>query len=554
MRSREVTDKEEDLTQARIRKLKSWSPVWIVPIITVLIGAWILFYHFSHQGPEVTLITSNAEGIEAGKTKIKSRSVDVGVVESVSLSENLGQVIIKARLNDGMERLLHKDTAFWVVKPQIGREGVSGLSTLLSGVFIELQPGTEDGEENRFSLLDAPPLASPDAKGIRLILTSDKAGRLTPGDPVLFRGYRVGSVEAGTFDPTSRLVRYQIFVKAPYDALLTTNVRFWKDSGVTFDMSSQGIRVEVASLSTLFGAGVSFDVPKGWELGNPVKEKEIFTLYDSEKNIQNALYTEHTDFLLFFSDSVRGLQPGAPVEFRGIRVGTVAKVPFSIEGIKQRIDNDFRIPVLIHIEPGRFVKELGNGLNTDKELKETIARGLRATLKSGNLLTGALFIDLDFFANEKPWEGPYEIAGYKTLPTVSGGLAQIQQKVIMALDKINDMPIEPVFVQATQTLEESRKTIKTAQKTMDELNRILASKEAQGLPKDIQNTLHELNRSMRGIQPGSPAYSQLMDNMQRLDQVLRELQPILQTLNNKSNALVFEAEAVKDPEPKKAPN
>ncbi|KLU16240.1 MULTISPECIES: intermembrane transport protein PqiB [Xenorhabdus] len=549
-----MTDKEEDLTQARIRKLKSWSPVWIVPIITVLIGAWILFYHFSHQGPEVTLITSNAEGIEAGKTKIKSRSVDVGVVENVSLSENLGQVIIKARLNDGMSRLLRTDTAFWVVKPQIGREGVSGLSTLLSGVFIELQPGTQGEEESRFSLLDAPPLASPDAKGIRLILTSEKAGRLTLGDPVLFRGYRVGSVEAGTFDPTSRLVRYQIFVKSPYDALLTTNVRFWKDSGVTFDMSSQGIRVEVTSLSTLFGGGVSFDVPKGWELGNSVKEKEVFRLYDSEKSIQNALYAEHTDFLLFFSDSVRGLQPGAPVEFRGIRVGTVARVPFYSEDIKQRIDNDFRIPVLIHVEPGRFVKELGNGFNTDNELKETIARGLRATLKPGNLLTGALFIDLDFFTNEKPWKGPYEISGYKILPTVSSGLAQIQQKVITVLDKINNMPIEPVLVQATQTLKESQTAIKTAQKTMDELNRVLASKEAQELPKDIQNTLNELNRSMQGIQPGSPAYSQLMDNMQQLEQVLRELQPVLKTLNNKSNALVFEAEAIKDPEPKKAPD
>nr|WP_200897745.1 MULTISPECIES: intermembrane transport protein PqiB [Xenorhabdus] len=554
MRSYKVTDKEEDLTQARIRKLKSWSPVWIVPIITVLIGAWILFYHFSHQGPEVTLITSNAEGIEAGKTKIKSRSVDVGVVENVSLSENLGQVIIKARLNDGMSRLLRTDTAFWVVKPQIGREGVSGLSTLLSGVFIELQPGTQGEEESRFSLLDAPPLASPDAKGIRLILTSEKAGRLTLGDPVLFRGYRVGSVEAGTFDPTSRLVRYQIFVKSPYDALLTTNVRFWKDSGVTFDMSSQGIRVEVTSLSTLFGGGVSFDVPKGWELGNSVKEKEVFRLYDSEKSIQNALYAEHTDFLLFFSDSVRGLQPGAPVEFRGIRVGTVARVPFYSEDIKQRIDNDFRIPVLIHVEPGRFVKELGNGFNTDNELKETIARGLRATLKPGNLLTGALFIDLDFFTNEKPWKGPYEISGYKILPTVSSGLAQIQQKVITVLDKINNMPIEPVLVQATQTLKESQTAIKTAQKTMDELNRVLASKEAQELPKDIQNTLNELNRSMQGIQPGSPAYSQLMDNMQQLEQVLRELQPVLKTLNNKSNALVFEAEAIKDPEPKKAPD
>ncbi|WP_340622045.1 intermembrane transport protein PqiB [Xenorhabdus siamensis] len=549
-----MTDKEEKLTQARISKLKSWSPIWIVPIVTVLIGAWILFYHFSHQGPEVTLITSNAEGIEAGKTKIKSRSVNVGVVERVSLSDNLGEVIIKARLNDGMERLLHKDTAFWVVKPQIGREGVSGLSTLLSGVFIELQPGNEGSEERKFSLLDAPPLASPDAKGIRLVLTSEKAGRLSPGDPVLFRGYRVGSVETSTFDPKSRLAKYQIFVNAPYDGLLTTNVRFWKDSGIAFDVSSQGLRVEVAALSTLFAGGVSFDVPKGWDLGSPVKEKEIFRLYDNEKNIENSLYTEHRDFLLFFSDSVRGLQPGAPVEFRGIRVGTVAKVPFYTDGIRQRLDSDFRIPVLIHMEPERFEKEIGDGFYTDKELEEIISRGLRASLKTGNLLTGALYIDLDFYSDEKSWKGPRKLASYEILPTISGGLAQIQQKVIMALNKINQMPIEPVFIQATRTLEESQKTIKAAHKTMNELNSILASKEAQNLPKDIHNTLNELNHSMQGIQPGSPVYNKLVDNMQRLDQVLRELQPILKTLNNKSNALVFEAEATPDPEPKKARN
>ncbi|MEX0446020.1 intermembrane transport protein PqiB [Xenorhabdus sp. SGI246] len=554
MRNRKVTDKEEKLTQARISKLKSWSPVWIVPIVTVLIGAWILFYHFSHQGPEVTLITSNAEGIEAGKTKIKSRSVNVGVVERVSLSDNLGEVIIKARLNDGMERLLHKDTAFWVVKPQIGREGVSGLSTLLSGVFIELQPGNEGSEERKFSLLDAPPLASPDAKGIRLVLTSEKAGRLSPGDPVLFRGYRVGSVETSTFDPKARLAKYQIFVNAPYDGLLTTNVRFWKDSGIAFDVSSQGLRVEVAALSTLFAGGVSFDVPKGWDLGSPVKEKEIFRLYDNEKNIENSLYTEHRDFLLFFSDSVRGLQPGAPVEFRGIRVGTVAKVPFYTDGIRQRLDSDFRIPVLIHMEPERFEKEIGGGFYTDKELEEIISRGLRASLKTGNLLTGALYIDLDFYSDEKAWKGPRKLASYEILPTISGGLAQIQQKVIMALNKINQMPIEPVFIQATRTLEESQKTIKAAHKTMNELNSILASKEAQNLPKDIHNTLNELNRSMQGIQPGSPVYNKLVDNMQRLDQVLRELQPVLKTLNNKSNALVFEAEATPDPEPKKAHN
>ena len=123
--------------EAKVQKVRNWSPVWIFPIVTALIGAWILFYHYSHQGPEVTLITTNAEGIEGGKTTIKSRSVDVGVVESATLTDDLTHVEIKARLNAGMEKLLHEDSVFWVVKPQVGREGISGLGTLLSGAYIE---------------------------------------------------------------------------------------------------------------------------------------------------------------------------------------------------------------------------------------------------------------------------------------------------------------------------------------------------------------------------------------------------------------------------------
>lgn len=248
--------------EAKVQKVKNWSPVWIFPIVTALIGAWILFYHYSHQGPEVTLITTNAEGIE-GENPIKSRSVDVGVVESATLTDDLTHVEIKARLNSGMQKLLHNDSVFWVVKPQVGREGISGLGTLLSGAYIELQPGTKGSVPAQYPLLDSPPLASPDAKGIRILLESSKAGQLSPGDPVLFRGYRVGSVETSTFDTQKRRITYQLFINAPNDRLVTTNVRFWKDSGIAVDLTSAGMRVEMGSLSTLFGGGVSFDIPEG---------------------------------------------------------------------------------------------------------------------------------------------------------------------------------------------------------------------------------------------------------------------------------------------------
>lgn len=537
---------------AKVDQIKRWSPVWIIPIVTVFIGAWILFYHFSHQGPVVTLITTNAEGIEGGKTAIKSRSVDVGVVESAVLTDDLHHVEIKARLNAGMEKLLHGDSAFWVVKPQVGREGITGLGTLLSGAYIELQPGSKGDKPERYNLLDAPPLAPPDAKGIRIVLDSIKAGQLNPGDPVLFRGYRVGSVETSSFDADKRAMQYQLFIAAPYDRLVTSNVRFWKDSGIAVEMSASGMRVEMGSLTTLFSGGVSFDVPDGWELGVPAENKAEYHLYDDQRSIQDSLYTTHLDFLMFFNDSIRGLQPGAPVEFRGIRLGTVAQVPYTVPGWNQSLNTDYRIPVLVRIEPDRFANRLGGDFDIRQHLRDGRKRGLRASLKTGNLLSGSLYIDLDFYDNTPQYKGPDKVAGLEIIPTVSGGLSQIQQKLMDALDKINNLPLNPMINQATGTLKESQRTLRELQKTLDNVNKITASPSMQQLPQDMQQTLRELNRSMKGLQPGSPAYNKLVGDMQRLDQVLRELQPVLKTLNQKSNALVFEAKPGEDPQPKRA--
>lgn len=538
--------------EAKVQKVKNWSPVWIFPIVTALIGAWVLFYHYSHQGPQVTLITTNAEGIEGGKTTIKSLSVDVGIVESATLTDDLTHVEIKARLNSGMEKLLHKDSVFWVVKPQVGREGISGLGTLLSGAYIELQPGNKGSKLENYQLLDSPPLAPPDAKGIRVILDSKKAGQLSPGDPVLFRGYRVGSVETSTFDAQKRTISYQLFINAPNDRLVTSNVRFWKDSGIAVDLTSAGMRVEMGSLSTLFGGGVSFDVPEGLEQGEPVAQQSAFNLYDDQKSIQDSLYTDHIDYLMFFKDSIRGLQPGAPLEFRGIRLGTVSKVPFFSPNMRQVFNNDYRIPVLVRIEPERLKAQLGEDTDVGAHLAELLKRGLRASLKTGNLVTGALYVDLDFYPKEPPITGVREFNGYQIIPTVSGGLAQIQQRLMEALDKINNLPLNPMIEQATNTLSESQRTMKHLQTTLDNMNKITSSQSMQDLPADMQNTLRELNRSMQGFQPGSAAYNKMVADMQRLDQVLRELQPVLKTLNDKSNALVFEAKDKKDPEPKRA--
>jgi paraquat-inducible protein B len=573
--------------QANIRKISQWSPIWIVPVAAVLIGSWMLYHTFKNQGPTVTMLASNAEGIISGKTQIKSRSVDVGKVVSVELSQDLKQVVIRARMNPGTANLLNDESQLWVVKPTIGRGGVSGLNTLLSGAYIELQPGKSDSGKYFFELLETPPIAPPDAPGVRIFLSSSDAAALAVGDPILYRGYDVGTVERSEFDMTKRNMRYQLFIRAPYDALVTENVRFWKASGMALDMSAEGVRIEMASMATLLGGGVTFDVLDGWPAGNKVADDADFQLFENRKSIQDGLYNEYLEYLLFFDESIRGLTAGAPVEYRGVRIGTVASVPYFFN-MKNPLEVAFNkgIPVLIRIETGRLYDNLTLP-QLRQELDQAVSKGLRAVLKTGNLLTGGLYIDLNQLeADSKnaattaaapvavaaPVDGVTanattdaetpaivatpllpeplpEFAGYKILPTSRSGLGHIEQKVLQALDKINNLPVEQVLADSSATLNATKDLMQQSQQLVQSLDALVKADATQQLPAEVNRSLADLRKTLAGLSPGSPVYERINSNLQAMDKVLRDLQPVVQTLNQQSNALIISADPAADPEP-----
>ncbi len=575
--------------QANIRKISQWSPIWIVPVAAVLIGSWMLYHTFKNQGPTVTLLASNAEGIISGKTQIKSRSVDVGKVVSVELSQDLKQVVIRARMNPGTANLLNDESQLWVVKPTIGRGGVSGLNTLLSGAYIELQPGKSDSGKYFFELLETPPIAPPDAPGVRIFLSSSDAAALAVGDPILYRGYDVGTVERSEFDMTKRNMRYQLFIRAPYDALVTENVRFWKASGMALDMSAEGVRIEMASMATLLGGGVTFDVLDGWPAGNKVADDADFQLFENRKSIQDGLYNEYLEYLLFFDESIRGLTAGAPVEYRGVRIGTVASVPYFFN-MKNPLQVAFNkgIPVLIRIETGRLYDNLTLP-QLRLELDQAVSKGLRAVLKTGNLLTGGLYIDLNqleadsqrqtqaadtaapvaattavdadsdntavvaetpaIVATPLLPEPLPEFAGYKILPTSRSGLGHIEQKVLQALDKINNLPVEQVLADSSATLNATKDLMQQSQQLVQSLDALVKADATQQLPAEVNRSLADLRKTLAGLSPGSPVYERINSNLQAMDKVLRDLQPVVQTLNQQSNALILSADPKADPEP-----
>ncbi len=533
---------------AKTVKINRISAIWIIPIVTLCIGIWMLYSHFSQQGKSVTLLAHDASSIVAGKTVIKSRSVDIGIVESVTLSDDYKKVVIHGRINKEMEPLIKNDSIFWIVKPQIGRAGVTGLDTLLSGVYIELVTGKDEAGFNGkpFTLYDTPPLTAPNEAGIRINLESSQSRVVPRGASVLFRGYQVGNVESSHFDIKLRKMKYQLFIAKPFDSLVTQNVRFWKEGGVNLSLSSQGAKLDIPSLDVILSGGVSFDVPDGSKFGEQAKQFATYELYPNKKSIQDSQYTDYHEFLLFFNDSISGLDKGAPVEYRGIRIGTVSEVPFYT---KQIFDtnpiSNHNIPVLIRIEPGR----LSNVIDKPVDLASIIIReqnnGLRAALKSANFITGSLYVDLNFYPKYQNEETNIQNQeyGYDTIKTVPTGLSQLQAKIIQTLDNLNNLPLDKTVNEFNQSLEKS-------QQLLDSLNRLINSKDIQNLPKELKTTIDSLNKTLQGIQPGSTLQNQLQADLQKFEEIMNQLSPVLETLNDKSNSLIFAAPKKDDPQPK----
>ncbi len=540
-----------DPQRAERRPQRSLSPIWIVPLVALLIGAWMIYDNLSKLGPSITLIMDNAEGIEAGKTLIKTRNVEVGRVEQVRLSDDLEHAEITARMSPQAEDMLNEDTRFWVVKPRIGREGVSGLGTVLSGAYIQLLPGSSEVSKEIFDVLEQPPVAPPDAEGLRINLISQVGNSISTGDPVTYQGYTVGRVEDSHFDPEKREMRHRLYIQSPYEVLVTSTTRFWTASGVDVRLDSEGFKVNVASLESLIGGGITFGVPENASMGRQAKEGANYVLFNDEDSAKEGRYGQYLEYVMLVDDTVRGLSPGAPVEYRGVRIGTVVSVPWNFTAPQPDSLSRFAIPVLIRIEPQRF-DDTEQDVDTEQwqqRLERMFDHGLRASLKAGNLLTGALFVDLNFYKEAVPFQH-MTFVKKQVFPTTSGGFAQIEQKVSNLLDKLNNLQIEPVLNTLNQTLASTQKTMDKVNGIATSVDALLADPATGQLPESVNSTMRQLRDTLQGFAPDSQGYNELTQTLSRLEKLMRDLQPVVRTLSDQPNALIFDKKFTEDPQPR----
>ena len=459
-----------------LRRRAGPSLVWLIPLLTALIGGWLIYKTLSEKGPALTISFMHAEGIEAGKTRIKYKNLDIGVVEGLRFSDDFARVLVLARLNKEAAPFLKRGTRFWVVKPSLGIRGVSGLGTLVSGAFIEIEPG-QGAPETNFIGLEVPPVVAASVAGRRIELVTTRLGSIDRGSPLYYQGILAGEVLGYEMANDYRSVLVHAFVKEPFDRLLRSSTRFWHASGVEVALGADGLRVQTESLQAMLFGGIAFDTPDAQDGASENTDGLVFTLFDDRRSIQDRAYTSKARFVLHFDESVRGLAVGAPVEFKGIKIGAVTGIRLEYEPKSGK----FRIPVVIEIEPERVVERApapGEGLRAAPQatFEALVKRGLRARLQTGNLLTGQLFVELDMHPKSKirlaQVPGPYP-----ELPTIPGGIGQMTVSVESILAKLDRIDLEAIGEDLQGTLAGTSKLANQAEleRSIADLSASLAS-------------------------------------------------------------------------------
>ena len=436
----------DELPEVEVKKRRGISLVWLIPLVAGAIAIWLAYTTLQEKGPQITVMFDNAEGLEAGKTQVKYRNVEVGLVDEVALSEDLSHIVITASLDKTMESHMKDGTRFWIVRPRVGFGGVSGLGTLLSGAYVEFDPGEGSPAHDFVGLAEPPPITS-EVPGTQFVLRTDKLGSIGRGAPVYYRSIAVGQVLGYELAEDKKGLTVKVFVDAPNDQLVRPSSRFWNASGVNVSVGADGVDVAMELLEALVAGGIAFDTPDIDQPGEPAASGAEFPLFANLREVTEAGFTQRIPYLVHFDGSVRGLRTGAPVEFRGIRVGTVTDVRLEIAPEQ----NALRIPVTLEIEPQRFGVE-----RASKEpyavMAALIERGLRAQLKSGNLLTGELLVDLDFHPESPP--AKLDRSGtYPEIPAIPAQLEALEASVTAVLSKLAALPLPDLVADLRRTIQ-----------------------------------------------------------------------------------------------------
>ncbi|MEM9247966.1 MAG: MlaD family protein [Pseudomonadota bacterium] len=461
------------------------SVVWLVPVGALLLALGIAWQVYSDRGPIIEITFANGSGIAVGETELRYRDIGVGQVERVGFTPGLDRVLVTVRLDEEVAPYIDGDAEFWVVRPEVTAQGVEGLSTVLSGVYIE---GSWNGEQGTFVDrhvgLDETPVARPDQPGTRLVLRTESGRGLTTGAPILYRGLEVGRVGTPRIASDGISVLADAFIFAPHDTRLTDRTRFWTVSGFSFEIGAQGASLNFESLASLVRGGLSFDtVVSG---GAPIVPGALFDIYEDEDTALASLFAEsdvdvpRLNVTAVFEDNVAGLSTGADVELRGFPIGEVLDLTGQVDA--ERFGDDrVRLVATLSIRLDQIAM---GGAGDDREavldfLTSRVEEGLRARLTNASLLTGGLKVELVEVEDATPAAFERDAVPFPVLPTAPAQVQDVAGAAQGLIARVNNLPVEEV-------LDNTNAFLRAARNLVEDGNIQRASGEVVGLVEDVR--------------------------------------------------------------------
>ena len=531
----------DDLPEA-IPARSRWSGlplIWILPAVVVLAGAFVVIHEHLAQGTSIEIRFHNAEDLEANKTKIRYKEVEIGDVRDIHVSKDRKEVVVTAIIHRDASEYLVEDTRFWVVRPRISAAGVTGLGTLVSGAYISVDVGQAAKRSEYFVGLEVPPIVTADLPGREFVLNTEDLGSLNIGSLVFYRHIIAGQVVGYAMNPGGNGVTLTIFINAPFDSYVTGATRFWQASGIDMSINSDGVKLRTESLTSILQGGIAFQGLPGVE-PSAVPADTAFILYPDQDRAMQPIDTETSTFVMYFKGSLRGLSAGAPVELHGIAVGEVRSV--NLEYDPQA--GTLRFPVVVDLYPQRIRgrKSAATARSAAKKGPEStsralfdslVAHGMRAELKVGNLLTGQQYVDLDMHSDaaaEKVWwdEQP------SIFPTVSNGLDEIQDSIASIARKLNKVPFDQISYRLLSTMTTLEQTLKSTDQLMRHVDGSLAPQ--------VEATLAEAREAMKNakdlLAQDAPLQSDLSATLLQLSRAAKAVTALVDYLERHPESLL----------------
>jgi paraquat-inducible protein B len=436
------------------RRRSSAQLIWLIPIVALIVGLSLAVQAYVEKGRSLPSASRVVRGLRLARPKSNTKMYRSGRSESVTIAKDRSSVLVTADLAKEAEGFLKADTRFWVVRPRITGSSISGLSTLTAGSYIGMDVGKSNDDQTAFTGLETQPLVTMDMPGRQFVLHTADAGSLSVGSPIFFRHLQVGEVVSSDLDKDGETITLRVFVQAPYDKFVRSSTLFWHASGIDFKLDANGMTVNTESLLSIVMGGIAFQTHDDFDEMPQAEQGHNFTLFSNKEEALKRPDSIVENYTLVFRESVRGLAVGAPVDLRGITVGEVTKIKAELDPASKNV----AMVVQIRFYPERLkprshaASDQKKIMDSHKLLDAMVKKGFRAQLKSGSLLTGQLYVALDFYLNaHRPAS-----TGSKSpaiLPTVSGNMAQFQTSLMKIVQKLEKLPLEELAGDARKTVQ-----------------------------------------------------------------------------------------------------